>query len=160
MKDIKKIRVSKEKGSLYIFSKEAQNFIEEKKWCLKVEKGYLGIGIDGILAVFKFYITPTEKDIDSELWVIVGDIPPAYLVIDRAPDAISALIVYVEEMRLWVNASFRGSSVDGLIPVNVVSNQENAEKLKKRLDFIEQKIIPIYSKDNISTVDHGEENRP
>src|SRR5574344_1622754 len=98
MKDIRKIKFSKERGSIYSFSKEAQHFLEEKKWCSKIEKGYLGIGVDGILGVFKFYILPTEKDIDSELWVVVGDIPPAYLVTDRAPDAVSALMVYVEEM--------------------------------------------------------------
>ena len=101
--------------------------------------------IEGILGVFKFYILPTEKDIDTELWVVVGDIPPAYLVTDRAPDAVAALMVYVEEMRLWVNASVKGDSVADLIPVNVASNPENAEQLRKRLDFIEQKIIPTYT---------------
>lgn len=145
MKQITEIQFSEEKGSSYLFLQEAQLFLNNKKWCQKIEDGFLGIYVEGILAAFKFIIIPTSDNIDKELWVIVGDIPPAYLVTDYAPDAISALKVYVEEMNLWVDAVMNNKSIDDLIPVNTSATKENAKNLKKRLDFIIDKIIPEVS---------------
>jgi hypothetical protein len=144
MKNINDIGFSEEEGSLYSFMKEAQIFLNDKRWCVKIEDGFLKFFIEGILAVFKFYIVPISDNIDKELWVIVGDIPPAYLVIDNAPDTISALKIYVEEMNLWVEAVLNEKSIENLIPVNVLNTKDNAIKLKKRLDFISNKVIPEY----------------
>jgi len=139
------IQFSEEAGSLYAFYQEAIFFIKNKKWCKDIEDGFVGLFAEGILAVFKFILVPVTKDIDKELWVIVGDIPPAYLVIDNAPDAISALKVYVEEMNLWVEAVQNNKETDKLIPVNIKATNENAIDLKNRLDFITNRIIPNFS---------------
>jgi len=144
MKNINEINFSKEESSLHCFFQEAQSFLNNKKWCNAIEDGFLGLWVEGILAVFKFIIVPVSDDIDKELWVIVGDIPPAYLVTDYAPDSTSALKIYVEEMHLWVEAVLKGKSIDNLIPVNVPATRDNAKNLEKRLDFIFNKIIPIY----------------
>jgi len=145
MERIADIQFSEETGSLYAFYQEAISFIKNKKWCKDIEDGLVGLFAEGILAVFKFILIPVTKDIDKELWVIVGNIPPAYLVVDNAPDAISALKVYVEEMNLWVEAVQKNKETDKLIPVNVKATKENAIDLKNRLDFITNRVIPNFS---------------
>ena len=75
------------------------------------------------------------------LWVITGDLPPAYLVTDDAPDWQGALAAYAGEMRKWVAAVRDGSSTADLIPVNVTPTAEHAAMLERRLDFIERELI-------------------
>lgn len=142
MEKVTEIKFSKDEYSTYSFLQEAKSFLNSKKWCQRIEDGFLGVCVEGILAVFKFIIVPVTDDIDKELWVVVGDIPPAYLVTDNAPDAISALKVYVEEMKLWVEAVLNEKCNNDLIPVNVPATKENAIKLRIRLNFIINKLIP------------------
>ena len=88
------------------------------------------------MAVFLFHILPARDGVDDWLWVVTGDLPPAYLVMDESPDAASALRAYVREMRQWTDAARSGESVEGLIPVNADPSVENADRLAKRLDFL------------------------
>jgi hypothetical protein len=74
-------------------------------------------------------------------WVIVGDLPPAYLVLDNAPSWKEALEGYTEEMQRWVDAVRAGHNLDGIIPVNVAPIPEHADSLDLRLRFIREKII-------------------
>ena len=124
---------------------EATSFIKSFDWCAGVHESFFGLGIGGVVAVFLFHIEPARKGVDDWLWVVSGDLPIAYLVVDESPDPVSALCTYVNEMRQWVEAARLGTPVVELIPVNVEPNLENAEKLANRLDFLESEIIPMYS---------------
>ena len=64
-------------------AKEAHDFMREQEWCECIDHQYLAYGVGGVVAVFLFQITPTSEDVDSFLWVIVGDLPPAFLVVER-----------------------------------------------------------------------------
>lgn len=57
----------------------ARRFIERFKWCRRVGEIYIGQAIGAVVAVLLLRIEPTEQDVDEWLWVIVGDLPPAYL---------------------------------------------------------------------------------
>jgi len=59
------------------------------------------------VCVFLFALMPAGRDVDCLLWVIVGDLPPAYLVTDEASGPVEALRVYVPEMSKWVAAMIR-----------------------------------------------------
>jgi hypothetical protein len=122
---------------------EARDFICEKEWCGHVDRQYLAYGVGGVVAVFLFQITPRAEDVDPCLWVIVGDLPPAYLVIEDTPTAADALDGYCSEMMEWVGAVEAGESVDELIPVNASRTIEDAQQLKGRLQFLRSKIIPL-----------------
>jgi hypothetical protein len=141
---IEDIIEDRNRGSIYLFVEEAKNFLKGKVWCKQIKEGYLGLGIEGILAVFLFNILPIDNSIDEKLWVIVGDIPPAYLVIDNAPNALGALKLYVKEMSKWVQAVKKHESLADIIPVNVPPKEEYAIMLDKRLKFIVTEIIPEY----------------
>jgi len=104
-------------------------------------QGSLAWAAAGVLGVFQFTIEPVRPDVDDRLWVIVGDLPPAYLVLDNAPSWKEALEGYTEEMQRWVDAVRAGHNLDGIIPVNVAPIPEHADSLDLRLRFIREKII-------------------
>jgi hypothetical protein len=120
---------------------DAQAFLTNFRWCGRIVDSYFGFGVGGVVAIFYFRITPNGANVDEWLWVIVGDIPPAYIAVEHAPNAACALDAYLGEMRAWVDAVIKGESVDEFIPVNVPPTVENAERLRHRLLFIEKKIL-------------------
>ena len=122
---------------------EAKKYISAFKWCMGIDKTYLGVGFPGIIAVFLFKIRASQKNVDEWLWVIVGDVPPAYISVIGAPDPAAAIDGYVGAMEDWVNAVKSGKDVDNLIPVNVPPVLKWAERLEARLNFIDKEILPI-----------------
>jgi hypothetical protein len=144
-KDMKKIinlvPVPGDKYSLYEFGQEAKRFIHSHKWVERVFDGYLAKGFEGVLGIFYFEVLPKSKKLDSEIWVIAGDLPPAYFSTDYCPTPVNALDSYICEMRMWISAVKRGDPVDELIPVNVPAEPKYAQILKERLDFLEKNIV-------------------
>jgi hypothetical protein len=130
--------------SLYEKSKK---YIETFRWHGEIKNVYFGLGVADIVGVFLFELIPASKTVDTWLWVVVGDIPPAYLVVDDAPNPASALDSYVAEMSKWVDAVNSGNSVDKCIPVNAAPSIENAADLEKRLRFIDTEILAYYKGD-------------
>jgi hypothetical protein len=125
--------------------KEAETFLCSFAWCESIAESYFGLGIGGVVAVFLFRIKPKHKDVDEWLWAVVGDLPPAYLVTDDNPTPVSALESYITEMHSWVNAVENGQPVDDIIPVNAPATGANAQQLRKRLSFLNEKILPLYT---------------
>jgi hypothetical protein len=124
--------------------RKAEDFLGSFAWCCGIKAARFGFGVSNIVAVFLFEIHPLRPDVDDLLWVVVGDIPPAYLVTDDAPDPAAALGAYIREMRRWVEAVRSGTAVTDLIPVNAPPTSGNAEDLAIRLDFIEREILDRY----------------
>jgi hypothetical protein len=129
---------------------QARAYIEQFSWCDAIAEEYFGLGVGGVVAVFLFKIVPAQKKVDNWLWVVVGDLPPAYLVTDDAPEPVSALKAYVEEMTEWIDAVEAGDPLDEIIPVNAEATLENAGELKKRLQFLTKTIIPKFATDRIN----------
>ena len=133
-----------DKNALY---QEAVDFLSFYDWCLEIRESYVGLLYPGIVAVFLFRIVPSRDDVDEWIWVIVGDVPPAYLTVEECPNPATALDGYVGAMQQWVDAAQQGKSVAKLIPVNVPATKENGLLLKKRLDFLDDRILNEYSDD-------------
>ena len=125
---------------------EATKFLSQFKWCKAIIQSSLGIGVPGVVGVFLFRIEPTSDDVDDLLWVVVGDLPPAYLVTDEAPNPALALDCYVDEMNKWVEAVKAGKPTTGLIPVNASATLEYAKMLQSRLRFLRREILPYFKK--------------
>jgi hypothetical protein len=122
---------------------EARDFICANEWCKQIDRQYLAYGVGGVVAVFLVQITPASEDVDAYLWTVVGDLPPAYLVVEDNPTAADALDAYCSEMESWVEAVQNGESVDELIPVNVPPTREYAEQLSGRLGYLRSVILPL-----------------
>lgn len=126
---------------------EACEYLQSFSWCKDISESYFGLGVGNVVAVFLFRIIPAVKKADEWLWVVIGDVPPAYLVTDDAPNPACALDAYIGEMEKWIKAVNTGRPVDKLIPVNVSATPTNAQLLQKRLDFIEHEILAYYPED-------------
>jgi hypothetical protein len=120
----------------------ARDFISNFDWCNEVLQFYFGAGVGDVIAVFLAQIRPDQDSVDEYLWIVVGDLPSAYLVTDACANPKAALEGYIWEMRKWVALARQGQSSDDVIPVNVPAIPEWAEALGSRLDFVEKKIIP------------------
>ena len=126
---------------------EATAYLKSFTWCRDIKKAYLGIGIPPILGVFLFEIVPARKGVDDKVWVIVGDLPPAYITTEESPNPATALDSYIGAMEDWVEAARAGRSVEGLIPVNVPPTEENTRRLESRLRFLDKEILSNYGDD-------------
>jgi hypothetical protein len=124
---------------------KAKEFIMTFDWNADIREIFSGIAVPGVVGVFLVWIVPRSANVDDELWVVVGDVPPAYLVTDDAPTPASALALYTDLMSEWVAAVRSGQSVSDLIPVDAEPTRENAEMLASRLRFLVERVLPEYS---------------
>lgn len=120
---------------------EARLYITSQKWCARIQDEYFGLGVGGLFAVFLFRVEQKRTTDDEWLWVIVGDLPSAYIVVDRAPVPIAALVVYVELMSDWVEAVEGGGKLDEAFPVTAEPTVENARNLKSRLNYLRREFL-------------------
>ena len=122
----------------------ARGFINGFEWCKGIREFYFGDGIGDVIAVFFTRIEPARLSVDEYLWIVVGDIPPAYLVIDTSPSPKASVGAYIAEMRNWVTLAKQGRTSEAVIPVNVPATPEWADALESRLNTLEQEIIPVW----------------
>ena len=123
-------------------AERAQHFLMSFSWCKSIRSFYFGDGIGGIIGIFFAHIEAARSDVDEWLWVIVGDVPPAYLVTDVCCTPKQAAEGYIREMRRWVGAAKERRTAEDIIPVNVPATPEWAEKLEKRLDCLQFDLLP------------------
>ena len=126
---------------------DASHYVKSFNWCRGIDEAYMGIGIGGVVGVFLFKIHPAGPEVDSWIWTVVGDLPPAYIAVEDAPNPAAALDAYIGAMQEWVEAAKTGRSVDGLIPVNVAPTPDYASQLESRLEFLDKNILSDYSDD-------------
>lgn len=129
---------------LGVMASDAQTYLQNFSWCKSIREVYFGDGYGGIVAVFLFRIEPIRADIDEWLWVVYGDLPPAYLVTDSCKQPSQALESYVEEMMKWVDLAMTGQTSKAVIQVDREPTPENAELLVTKLKFIQENMIPTF----------------
>lgn len=129
---------------LLAMASEATAYISSFAWCKAIRESYFGDGYGGVVAVFFFHIEPSRLEVDEWLWVVVGDVPPAFLVIDDCKTPSQALEGYIDEMSKWVKLAKQGRSSSNVIPVNVPATLENAELLDGRLRVLRETFVPAF----------------
>lgn len=118
---------------------EVRRHLHHYPWCKRIKNIWFA---EGFSKVAVFFVEIDSIDYDEQLWVVVGDLPPAHLVVDDIPDAKEALFSYAAHMRDWVLAVRSGQSTKACIPVSAAPTLENADLLERRLDFIEKDYLP------------------
>ncbi len=64
---------------LRTMAEEAQTYLASFSWCKGIDDAHFAGGVGGIFAVFLFHIRPDRPEVDPWMWVVIGDIPSAYL---------------------------------------------------------------------------------
>jgi hypothetical protein len=121
----------------------AEAYLSSHQWCPPIVERYLGVGIGNVFALFLFKLVRAVNDTDEWLWVVDGDLPSAYFVIDEASNIASAVKVYCELMDEWADAVEGGASLDDVFPVKAPATLEHAKMLRNRTKFIRERIIPM-----------------
>jgi len=121
---------------------KAQSYISTFSWCRSIREAYFGDGYGKVVAVFFFHIEPSRPDVDEWLWVVVGDLPSAYLVIDACKTPSQALEGYVDEMSEWVKLAKEGRTSKDVTAVNAQPTPESAVMLEARLKVLSERIVP------------------
>ena len=123
-------------------AERAKAFLSSKRWCKEIVKGWLDFACGYIIGVFYFELVPAKPDVPDSVWVIVGDLPSAYLAVEFCSNGDEAMEGYVAEMQEWVDRVMDGRPLDDdVIPVNVPPTEEWAKELQWRLDFIKRDFL-------------------
>lgn len=135
-----------EDAQLAALEAEAREYINTRPWSTPIGEMLLAFGVSRILALFLVRLnSPVQWDgeEDTELWVIVGDLPPAYFATDDSPNPAEALETYCIFMEDWADRVLNGEDLEGAYPIAAPPTEEHARMLKSRLEFIRQSVIPI-----------------
>lgn len=120
----------------------ATAFLAGQSWCARIVSVVPIFALAGVIGVYRCSLIPSHPDADVMVWVVVGDVPPAYLVHEPGDSWQDALAAYVHEMRRWVSLAEAGNQAgDDVIPVNVAPTAANAQLLASRLDFIQARLV-------------------
>jgi len=120
---------------------EAEKYISDFHWCEKIINADLYFNLGEVLCIFLFEIDNTASDEDNLLWVVVGDIPPAYLDIYGTENTKAVLLNYMALAKDWVNAVRNGKSVEDCYPFDTEPTLEMADILATRIDFIKTNLM-------------------
>jgi hypothetical protein len=133
---------SDETASLKMMLDRAVTYLKSFRWCPPISQKYLGFGVGDVVALFLFRLETPISGSDEWLWVVVGDLPSAYFVVDKAHDPASALHTYCHLMDEWVHAVLNNTSLNDVFPVQAEATTKNARMLLSRTKYIRESIIP------------------
>jgi len=123
-------------------ARSAREYITAFAWCPPITGLYLAHGVGGIVAVLFIEFARKIKGTDDRLWIIVGDLPSAYLVVEPDDSPGDALERYCGLMEDWIGAVRDGGELNDVYPVSAEPTQENASLLERRVAFLLAEIIP------------------
>ena len=131
------------KSDIINLANEAAAYLKEFKWCREILNGFLATEFGYLFCVFYFEIIPTQgSDADKYIWVIVGDIPPAYIDTISAPTVRDAIVCYCDIMEDWINNVDNSISVEECYPINAPATKEYADMLRTRIVLVKNDLLP------------------
>lgn len=128
-------------GLLREMAADARTYIKSYRWCPPVANVYFAFGVGGIVGVFLIQFEEAIEGSDDALWVVVGDLPSAYLVVEPGDDGMSALRRYCSMMEEWAYSVLNGNPLDECFPVAAEATQQHGEMLSQRMAFIRTEIL-------------------
>lgn len=131
------------------YAQKARNYITSFRWCLPIKAMYLAYGIGGILALFLIEFEGKIDNTDDRLWVVVGDLPSVYMVVESGDTVRNILEAYCGLMDDWISAVRTNGNFEKVYPVRAARTEEHADMLSNRLKLIRENILPDASDDLI-----------
>lgn len=135
-------------------AEDAKQYIAPFSWCETVLDPYFGGGFGGIFAIFFFHIRPSRPEVDPWIWIMIGDVPPAYLPLTDCDSPAAVFRTYFHGMSLWVELARKGQTgtpEQGVLPVNLPPAPEWAEKVNQKLLGLTLTIAPLFTEEGSET---------
>lgn len=120
---------------------QARACLESFGWCTEVRDERFGVGMGGVLAVFLCEVLVKGRAREW-LWVVAGDLPPAYFSLARAATPAEALHVYCELVERWVDAVEQGALDRDVFPLSVEPSAAVAIVLRAKLATVRRIVLP------------------
>jgi hypothetical protein len=138
-----RIRGDNEEETLLLIkmADEAIEYIKKFAWSPPLSDVYLAYGVGGIIGLFLMEFQQKIQGTDERLWVVVGDMPSAYLVVEEDDSPTEALERYCMLMDDWVAAVKKSGSLKDVYPVDAEPTLENAEMLQERINILRKEVI-------------------
>ena len=134
------------KDEVLKLSELAGDYLNTFEWCEKIVKGWVVNDFGYILCIFYFEIeTNRDSEADDHIWVIIGDLPTAYIDLISATTSKEALVHYCDLMEDWINCIKNGQTVEDCYPISALPTLEHANMLQSRIELIKTDYIPIVS---------------
>ena len=122
--------------------KEAKTYLKGYSWCKEIYNGWLFTNIGYAVNIFLFEIENLQSADDKFIWVIVGDFPSMYLDTYNVSTTKEVAEVYVELTTDWISKAEKNEPLEDCYPLDAQIDKPSIELLKKKVEFLEKKIIP------------------
>jgi hypothetical protein len=123
-------------------AEEAVRYARSFRWCRELHEQFFVDGYGGIVALFLFRITIRKVEAPEWVWVVVGDMPSAYMEFEVAPTPHAALLRYIEGVEEWLTATPEERASGDLIPIEIPAGDEFLEMLRVRIDTLRSLVLP------------------
>lgn len=120
------------------YCNQGRNYIKRHIWCERVNNAWLAYHLEGIFAINIFEVSSSNPNVDKYIWVLTGDLPPAYIDIESASYPLEVLSAYTEIMQDWVDTVRNNGNVEECYPIEVEANLKHADMLEYRLNFLRE----------------------
>lgn len=127
---------------LRAMAEEGRQYLTSHDWCPPIRSLYLAHGVGGVVALFLVEFShKIQGSPDDALWLVVGDLPTAYFVVENTTSVRAALESYCSIMDDWVSAVRDERNLEEVYPVEADPTEANASELESRLQFLRNEII-------------------
>jgi hypothetical protein len=124
---------------------EARSFVGSRLWAPPINDLLLAYGLGGIVGLFLVrFSRPLSGELqgETEMWVVVGDLPSVCFETESAPTPSLALKLYCAICQDWAEAVQKGRDLLHSYPIRAAPTHENAELLLRRVAFIRDELRP------------------
>jgi hypothetical protein len=129
-------------AELAVLVQESKDYLNSHSWCTKINDGWVFINLGRVLCIFLYAIENNQSPDDNLLWVVVGDLPAAYLDTFTVSDTKDVLKVYTELVNDWIVHVESNQSLDDCFPLKSDRSLESTEMVKRRIVLLQNNIMP------------------
>lgn len=126
---------------------EARAYVGSFRSAVPIADMPLAFAVPPILAVFLVrFARPIERGElagETEMWLVVGDLPSMTFETEAAPTPADALRLYCAIAQDWAETVLNGGDLAACYPIPVEPTREHAEMLLSRLEYIREEFVPI-----------------
>jgi len=121
---------------------ESHRYLSSHPWCQNITNGWLFTNLGEVLCIFLYQIENSQSPTDNLIWVIVGDLPPAYIDSKEIGNTRKVVEVYIYLVKDWIEHAENARNMEQCYPLLSGWTEEHVEMLKVRADLLEKSILP------------------